>query len=109
MIKIQTNKEEKLTLAEKRAVKVFLLAPNSEEEAGSEVEDFNDMIARLEEEAKAPKAKSKYRSLAHISPTSVVVEGETNYDPSSPPHGSKYARDVATTPLQQGFVGPLHS
>ena len=32
------------------------------------------MIARLEEEAMAPKTKSKYRSLSHISPTSVVVE-----------------------------------
>ena len=32
------------------------------------------MIARLDEEAMAPKTKSKYRSLSHISPTSVVVE-----------------------------------
>jgi hypothetical protein len=72
VIKIQTNKEDKLTPLEKRAVKVFLLAPNVEEDVGEE--NFTEMMARLEEEAKAPKGKSKYRSLAHISPTSVVVE-----------------------------------
>ena len=32
VIKIQTNKEDKLTPAEKRAVKKFLLAPSAEEE-----------------------------------------------------------------------------
>ena len=75
VIKIQTNKEDKkLTATETKAVKVYLLAPNAEEEYGSEVDDFTDMIARLEKEAKASKAKSKYRSLAHISPTSFVVE-----------------------------------
>ena len=75
VMKIQTNKEDKLTPAEKRAVKVFLLAPSADEEAGEEAEeDFTEMIARLEEEAMAPKTKSKYRSLSHISPTSVVVE-----------------------------------
>ena len=52
VIKIQTNKEDKLTSAEKRAVKVFLLAPSAEEEADEEAEeDFTEMIARLEEEA----------------------------------------------------------
>ena len=74
VIKIQTNKEDRLTPAEKRVVKIFLLAPNAEEDAGGEEENFTEMIARLEEEAKAPKTKSRYRSLAHISPTSVVVE-----------------------------------
>jgi len=72
IIKIQTNREDRLTPAEKRAVKVFLLDRDYEDEPGEE--SFTEMMSRLEEEAKAPKGKSKYRSLAHISPTSVVVE-----------------------------------
>ena len=70
------------------------------------------MIARLEEEAMAPKTKSKYRSLSHIYPTSVVVErlfsrAKLIMTPSSSPHGSNYTRDASTSPLQQGHVGPF--
>ena len=82
-----------------------------------EEKDFTEMIARLEEEAMVPTTKSRYRSLAHISPTSVVIERllrrvKTHYDPSSSPHGSKHTRDVtihfsATTRIYR--TGPLHS
>jgi hypothetical protein len=73
VIKIQTNKEDKLTRAEKKTVEVYLLDPVEEDEAEMK-EDYAMRMARLEEEAKAPKGKSKYRSLAHIAPTSVIVE-----------------------------------
>jgi hypothetical protein len=61
VIKIPTNKEYRLTPLEKNTINIFLLAPNAEEEA-----DGAERMARLEEETKAPTAKSKYRSLAHI-------------------------------------------
>jgi hypothetical protein len=75
-VKIQTGQEDRLLRAEKRAVESFLVveeAPVAEPE--EEKEDFALQMARLEQEAKATHAKkSAYRSLAHIAPTSVVVE-----------------------------------
>ena len=76
VVKIQSGKESTLTRNEKTAVKAFLLdASEVEDDEVEEEMDYALQMEHLEEEAKTEhEKKSKYRSLAHIAPTSVIVE-----------------------------------
>jgi len=77
IVKLQNNQEDRLTAAERREVKIYLLpdAPPEVHE-GFDDDDFNvgDILFNQEKEAEARSKKSRYRSTKHIFTTSVIVE-----------------------------------
>ena len=79
-MKLQNNQEDRLTAAERREVKIYLLpdAPPSPPEVheGFDDDDFNvgDILFNQEKEAEARSKKSRYRGTKHIFTTSVIVE-----------------------------------
>ena len=90
-----------------------MLAPNAEEEAGDEAEDFTE---RCLPEVMVLIAKSKYRSLARIFPTNIVVMRLLcRAKLILTPNRRRMDRSTLemlllyTFPLQQGYVGPLNS
>jgi hypothetical protein len=79
VVKVQTGKESRLTMAEKNAIAAFKIddgAFEANELEGEQTEEsYTERIARkAEREKSASTKKSAYRNLAHICPTSVVVE-----------------------------------
>ena len=77
IVKLQNNQEDRLTAAERREVKIYLLpdAPPEVHEGFGD-DDFNvgDILFNQEKEAEARSKKSRYRSTKHIFTTSVIVE-----------------------------------
>ena len=77
IVKLQNNQEDRLTAAEKREVRIYLLpdAPQEQNEEYDE-DDLNvsDILSHQEKEAEARSRKSRYRSTKHIFTTSVIVE-----------------------------------
>ena len=77
IVKLQNNQEDRLTAAERREVKIYLLPDDPPEvHEGFDDDDFNvgDILSNQEKEAEARSKKSRYRSTKHIFTTSVIVE-----------------------------------
>lgn len=79
IVKLQNNQEDRLTAAEKREVKMYILpdaTPEPEQNEELDDDDFNigSILSNQEREAEARSMKSRYRSTKHIFTTSVIVE-----------------------------------
>lgn len=77
ILKLQNNQEDRLTAAERREVKVYLL-PDAPPEPNEDfdVDDFNigEILSNQERQVEARAKKTRYRSTKHIFTTSVIVE-----------------------------------
>ena len=77
IVKLQNNQEDRLSAAEKREVRIYLLSdapPEQNEEYDDDDFNVSDILSHQEKEAEARSRKSRYRSTKHIFTTSVIIE-----------------------------------